>query len=68
MGTTMFFVLMSMMPEYNRKIELGLLMAPVAYVNHTQSPVYQLFSPLESSLYVSCLIIYRKNATYKYFI
>ncbi|XP_071649226.1 lipase 3-like [Temnothorax longispinosus] len=31
MGTTVLFVLLSMKPEYNAKIKLGILLAPVAY-------------------------------------
>ncbi|XP_011692768.1 PREDICTED: lipase 3-like isoform X2 [Wasmannia auropunctata] len=30
MGTTMFFILLSMKPEYNAKIELGICLAPIA--------------------------------------
>lgn len=30
MGTTMLFVLLSMKPEYNTKIELGILLSPAA--------------------------------------
>lgn len=30
MGTTVLIVLLSMKPEYNAKIELGILLAPVA--------------------------------------
>ncbi|KAK6625800.1 hypothetical protein RUM43_006099 [Polyplax serrata] len=51
MGTTMFFVLMSTRPEYNRKIEVGMLMAPVAYLKHTKSPLFRLFAPLGNALF-----------------
>ncbi|KAK6637676.1 hypothetical protein RUM44_008098 [Polyplax serrata] len=46
MGTTMFFILMSMIPEYNEKIELGVMMAPVAYLYHCGSPLIQAIAPL----------------------
>ncbi|XP_011688915.1 PREDICTED: lipase 1-like, partial [Wasmannia auropunctata] len=40
MGTTMFFVLLSMRPEYNAKIELGICLAPVAIWKEI-APLYQ---------------------------
>lgn len=33
-GTTQFWVLMSLKPEYNRKIKLMSALAPVAYTGH----------------------------------
>lgn len=33
-GTTQFFVLMSLRPEYNKKIKLMSALAPVAYTGH----------------------------------
>ncbi|XP_026679646.1 lipase 1 [Diaphorina citri] len=37
MGTTMFYVMASMRPEYNRKINLQISLAPVAYVSRMKS-------------------------------
>lgn len=33
-GTTQFFILMSLRPEYNKKIKLMSALAPVAYMGH----------------------------------
>lgn len=33
-GTTQFWILMSLRPEYNRKIKLMSALAPVAYTGH----------------------------------
>lgn len=37
-GTTIFFVMCSMRPEYNTKINHAILLAPVAWVNNLQYP------------------------------
>jgi hypothetical protein len=37
MGTTMFYVLMSMKPEYNAKIRHMVALAPVAFLRNTKS-------------------------------
>jgi len=39
MGTTMFFVMASMRPEYNKKIRHMFALAPVAYMSHGESPI-----------------------------
>lgn len=39
MGTTMFFVCMSVRPEYNSKIRLMNALAPVSYTEHMLSPI-----------------------------
>ncbi|TMW47666.1 hypothetical protein DOY81_007256 [Sarcophaga bullata] len=38
-GTTSFFVLCSMRPEYNEKITMMHALAPVAYMKHVKSPL-----------------------------
>ncbi|KAK7871603.1 hypothetical protein R5R35_001795 [Gryllus longicercus] len=38
MGTTSFFVLNSLKPEYNDKIRLMFSLAPIAFMNHVTSP------------------------------
>ena len=38
MGSTMFFVLMSMKPEYNAKIRHMVALAPVAFLKNTKTP------------------------------
>ncbi|XP_047004696.1 lipase 3-like [Schistocerca americana] len=52
MGTTMFFVMASEKPEYNKKIRAAFLMAPVAYMRHITSPLLKLFSEFEGPLTV----------------
>ena len=37
MGTTMFYVLMSLKPDYNTKIRHMVALAPVAYLRNTKS-------------------------------
>ncbi|PSN46066.1 Lipase 1 [Blattella germanica] len=39
MGTTMFFVMASTLPQYNDKIQLMVGLAPVAFVEHIKSPI-----------------------------
>ncbi|KAJ9595450.1 hypothetical protein L9F63_013361, partial [Diploptera punctata] len=44
MGTTMFFVLASSMPQYNSKIRLMTSLAPIVYLSHATSPFPKLLS------------------------
>lgn len=39
MGTTMFYVMASMRPEYNDKVQFMVSLAPVAFVGHVKSPI-----------------------------
>lgn len=43
-GTTSLLVLLSMKPEYNEKISIASLMAPIAYLKHTQPLQKKYFS------------------------
>jgi lysosomal acid lipase/cholesteryl ester hydrolase len=43
-GTTIFFVMCSMRPEYNNKIEQAVLLAPVAWINHIKHPLVRFAS------------------------
>ena len=45
-GTTQFFVMGSLRPEYNKKIKLMGAFAPVAFMGRAPSPFLQLLSPL----------------------
>ncbi|XP_055837572.1 lipase 3-like [Episyrphus balteatus] len=45
-GTTIFFVLMSEMPEYNAKIKTSHMLAPVVYMNHMTSPMAKIMGPM----------------------
>jgi len=38
MGSTMFYVLMSVKPEYNAKIRHMVALAPVAFLRNTKTP------------------------------
>ncbi|KAK0159085.1 hypothetical protein PV328_010011 [Microctonus aethiopoides] len=53
-GTTQFFVMTSMKPEYNSKVGLAVCLAPAAYTGHLRGPVTQL-AKLTYFGVVSCL-------------
>jgi lysosomal acid lipase/cholesteryl ester hydrolase len=42
-GTTTFFVMASVLPEYNSKIITMHALGPIAYVSHSQVPMIQMF-------------------------
>ncbi|XP_038209047.1 lipase 3-like [Zerene cesonia] len=44
-GTTDFFVLGSLRPEYNNKVHLSVHLAPVAWMKYLQSPIPKLLAP-----------------------
>ncbi|XP_045765480.1 lipase 3-like [Maniola jurtina] len=43
-GSTTFFVMCSMRPEFNKKINHAILLAPVAWLKHTKYPLIDFFS------------------------
>ncbi|XP_050514295.1 lipase 3-like isoform X2 [Diabrotica virgifera virgifera] len=49
-GTTTFYVMTSMRPEYNDKIIHHISLAPTGFMNHLQSPLIQLFAGSTESL------------------
>lgn len=53
MGTTMFYVMASERPEYNRKIRAMISLAPVAFMSHLKSPMIQLASKVGDELKVT---------------
>lgn len=53
MGTSMFFVLGATRPEYMRKVNAAVMMAPVAYIKDMPSPSFRFFHDLETPLNVS---------------
>nr|CAD7579268.1 unnamed protein product [Timema californicum] len=55
MGTTGFFVMGSMRPEYNDKIRAMFSLAPIAYMSHMTSPFLQLISQYITELQVQLL-------------
>ncbi|XP_060801632.1 gastric triacylglycerol lipase-like [Amyelois transitella] len=59
-GTTTFYVMNSMKPQYNEKIKMMFSMAPVAWMTHVRSPLIRIMSPGIHTLsyYISDLNIY----------
>lgn len=51
-GTTSLMVLLSEKPEYNDKIYVASMMAPVGYMSHSDS-IYRLFSYISSFMDVT---------------
>ncbi|GBP41027.1 Lipase 3 [Eumeta japonica] len=49
-GTTSFFVMTSLRPEYNAKITSMHAFAPVAYMAHNRNPLFLVLSPIANSL------------------
>ncbi|RVE50819.1 hypothetical protein evm_004568 [Chilo suppressalis] len=49
-GTTSFYVMNSMKPEYNEKIKLMFALAPVAWMANVRSPLVKMFSPASNFL------------------
>ncbi|XP_043481763.1 lipase 3-like [Leptopilina heterotoma] len=62
MGTTLSFVLLSIMPEYNEKIKFNICLSPVATWRHKQPPLFQFVinnAPLMQK-------IFQKNEVYEF--
>jgi pimeloyl-ACP methyl ester carboxylesterase len=51
MGTTMFYVMTTMRPEYNDKVQFMVSLAPVAFVENVKSPI-RLLAPFVKDLEV----------------
>lgn len=63
MGTTMFYVMASQRQDIASKVELMFSLAPVAFMNHLESPI-RFLAPFSYDIKVSCirkLIIPRKS-------
>ena len=45
MGTTSFFILMALRPEYNDKVRVMIALAPVAFASYMTSPI-RLLAPI----------------------
>ena len=52
-GTTSFFVMTSERPEYNDKIRLGVMLAPIGYMSNMRNPFFQLLAIFEGVIDVS---------------
>jgi len=63
MGTTMFYVLMSLKPEYNVKIRHMISLAPVAFLRNTKSPFASITKLLPSGVSITNVMdhIYRRD-------
>lgn len=46
-GTTVFYVMTSEKPEYNKKIKVHVSLAPIGFLNHMKSPFLKLISYVE---------------------
>jgi len=44
MGTTQYFVMLSMKPEYNEKIKVGVVLAPPVYMGHATNFIFEIAS------------------------
>ena len=58
MGTTMFYVLCSELPEYNSKIRAMFGLAPVAFMPNTRNALLQMTATIGDKFGVSCQRIY----------
>lgn len=54
MGTTMFYVMASSLPHIAENVKMMISLAPVAFLNHIQSPV-RYFAPIASSKIIDYL-------------
>jgi lysosomal acid lipase/cholesteryl ester hydrolase len=61
-GTTIFYVMTSMKPEYNDKIKMMFQLAPIAWLSHMRSPILNALS-LAPNFIVSFLLDSRMAST-----
>lgn len=52
-GTTDFFIMNSERPEYNAKIRLGVIMAPVVFMEHLPNPIAQILALFANTIEVN---------------
>lgn len=60
-GTTLFCIMAALRPDYNEKINLSVLLAPVVYMNHISSASTQMLSRTTKLLKVSFYANILKN-------
>ncbi len=60
MGTTSFMVMAQERPEYLDKIIMANFMAPVAYVEHMESPI-RFLAPFQGIIEVKCFLFLTKQ-------
>lgn len=56
-GTTSFYVMCSMRPEYNSKIRAMFSLAPIAYMYHMTSPLMKIMATFEGTLEILLKLI-----------
>lgn len=52
-GTTSFYVMSSMKPEYNAKVKAMYSLAPIAFMNHMTSPLLKIIAQFNGPIHVS---------------
>lgn len=52
-GTTDFFIMNSELSEYNDKILLGIIMAPVVFMEHIANPIAQILANFADTIQVT---------------
>lgn len=52
-GTTIFYVMCSTRPEYNKKIQMMISFAPSAFMSHMTSPLLRIFATRYKEISVS---------------
>lgn len=62
LGTTVFYVMASALPEYNKKIKFQISLAPVTTITHTTS-AYRVLVPRAKMFVVSWLWFYLKTVS-----
>lgn len=69
MGTTIFYVMCSERPQYNKKVKTMISFAPIAYMNHVRSRFMRFLTTISDplavsfSIYFSNFISYPNNGT-----
>lgn len=53
MGTTIFYVMCSERPQYNKKVKAMISFAPIAYMNHVRSRFMRFLSTVSDPVAVS---------------
>lgn len=57
-GATSLLVMLADRPDYNEKIDKAVVLAPVANITHSRSPIIGIFAKIPTSLYVSIRVLH----------
>lgn len=60
-GTTVYFILVAELPEYNKKIRLSVMLAPVTYTSHIFNPLGRLLGDIIDVDRVSITFVFDKG-------